>query len=646
MLIGKRISDRYKIIEWIGGGGMANVYLARDIILERYVAVKVLRLDYANDDEFIRRFRREAQSAISLVHPNIVSIYDVGEEDNIYYIVMEYVEGETLKQYIQNHYPIPVERTVEIMSQLASAIRHAHENNIIHRDIKPQNILIDRRGNVKVTDFGIAMALSSTTITQTNSVLGSVHYISPEQARGGVVTKKSDIYSLGIVMFELLTGHVPFTGDSAVSIALKQLHDPIPSPRRFNPGIPQSVENIVLKATAKDPIYRYDDVYELEEDLRTCLEPDRLNEPPFVPPADEEATKSIPLIRDGQKVSNLQDTVTLDEKKKDEAPVNKKKGKKPFWKKWPFWVALFSVLIVIMGVLFILFFNDWFGPDEIEIPDVSGMEIEAATEELKNAGLKVGDMKMIPDEEIPEEHVIRTDPKAGKLVKEGTEVKLFVSSGKEKVVLSDYTGRTYDEVFNLLKDRFYDIRKEEVYDDREAGIILEQTPSPGEEVVPEETVLEFKVSKGPETFTLADLTNYSSNALNDYAASRGIKIEVSGEEYHDTIPSGLVISQNPAAGTEIKKGDTVKVVVSKGRPPVEKTVQVTVPYTGAGGAPQEAFIYVEDMENTYDTPVWKSNITGTQWVKVHLLVSPEKPAKIRVIVNNQVVLEESVSYND
>jgi serine/threonine-protein kinase len=260
MLIGKRLSGRYKVLEMIGGGGMANVYLAHDMILDRDVAVKMLRLDFANDEEFIRRFRREAQSATSLAHPSIVSIYDVGEEGDLYFIVMEYVEGQTLKQYIQQNSPIQVEETIDIMKQLTSAISHAHQNHIIHRDIKPQNILVDRFGNVKITDFGIAMALSATSITQTNSVLGSVHYLSPEQARGGMANRKSDIYSLGIVMFELLTGRLPFSGESAVSIALKHLQSETPSVRRWNPNVPQSVENIVLKATAKDSFHRYNSV--------------------------------------------------------------------------------------------------------------------------------------------------------------------------------------------------------------------------------------------------------------------------------------------------------------------------------------------------------------------------------------------------
>ena len=262
----------------VGGGGMANVYLARDMILDRDVALKILRMDFNNDEEFIKRFNREAQSATSLAHPNIVSIYDVGEDGDIYYIVMEYVEGMTLKQYIQKNDPIPIEKALDIMKQITAAISHAHHNGIIHRDIKPQNILIDHEGNVKITDFGIAIALSSTNITQTNAVLGSVHYLSPEQARGGMANKKSDIYSLGIVMFELFTGRLPFSGESAISIALKHLQSETPSPKRWNPDIPQSVENIILKATAKDSFYRYESVDAMWEDLRTALDPNRINE--------------------------------------------------------------------------------------------------------------------------------------------------------------------------------------------------------------------------------------------------------------------------------------------------------------------------------------------------------------------------------
>lgn len=278
MLIGKRINDRYKIIELIGGGGMSNVYLAHDMILNRDVAIKILRYDISNEEEFHRRFQREALSATSLAHPNIVSIYDVGEDGDMHYIVMEYIKGKTLKQYINEFSPLSPARSVQIMKQLTSAIAHAHENQIIHRDIKPQNILVDEDGNVKITDFGIATSLSATSYTKTNSVIGTVHYLSPEQARGGNATKKSDIYALGIVLYELLTGELPFSGESAVSIALKHLQTETPSVREFDASIPQSLENVVLKATAKNPIHRYSSVEEMEDDLQTVLSSNRVNE--------------------------------------------------------------------------------------------------------------------------------------------------------------------------------------------------------------------------------------------------------------------------------------------------------------------------------------------------------------------------------
>ncbi|MCY8521309.1 Stk1 family PASTA domain-containing Ser/Thr kinase, partial [Bacillus atrophaeus] len=324
MLIGKRISGRYQILRVIGGGGMANVYLAEDIILEREVAIKVLRFDFANDNEFIRRFRREAQSASSLDHPNIVSIYDVGEEEDIYYIVMEYVEGMTLKEYITANGPLHPKEALRIMEQIVSAIAHAHHNHIVHRDIKPHNILIDHMGNIKVTDFGIATALSSTTITHTNSVLGSVHYLSPEQARGGLATKKSDIYALGIVLFELVTGRIPFEGESAVSIALKHLQTETPSAKRWNPAVPQSVENVILKATAKDPFHRYESAEDMEEDIKTAFDARRLNEKKFSVLEDEEMTKAIPIIKDADQAS------PSDKENADEASHGKKtkKGKK------------------------------------------------------------------------------------------------------------------------------------------------------------------------------------------------------------------------------------------------------------------------------------------------------------------------------
>lgn len=645
MIIGKRISGRYKIKDMIGGGGMANVYLAHDMILDRDVAVKMLRLDFANDDEFIRRFHREAQSATSLAHPNIVSIYDVGEEDGLYYIVMEYVDGQTLKQYIQQHAPVPVEEALDIMKQLTSAISNAHHNHIVHRDIKPHNILVDSSGTVKITDFGIAMALSATSITQTNSVLGSVHYLSPEQARGGMANKKSDIYSIGIVMFELLTGRLPFSGESAVSIALKHLQSETPSLKRWNPQIPQSVENIVLKATAKDPFHRYDNVDEMEDDLRTALDSKRLNEGKFVIPEDNEATKAIPIITNDRPYHNLDETIV----RKDAPASQETKGKseKKKKKKWPIFLTILFLLILTAGIVMVTMGPDLFGPKEKEVPDVSGMEVDEAVAELMSAGFIIGENKEVSDPEVEEGNVIRTSPKAGKLIKEGNEIDLYISTGKEELELSDYTDRMFEDVVRLLKEKgFKDPEKSDVHDDSEPGTILGQYPPGGESVVPEDTTLEFEVSLGPELVTLGDLKDYNQKNLDLYEDTTGLEIE-STQAFHDTVEAGYVISQKPEAGTQLKPGSKVSVVISKGKEPVPKEVskEITVTYQPKEeGVPQEIQIYMTDLNHTGETPIDTIKITKDELIILDFLIGPGKKAEFRIIRDGEIFESGTVPY--
>jgi eukaryotic-like serine/threonine-protein kinase len=650
MLIGKRLSGRYKVLEMIGGGGMANVYLAHDMILDRDVAVKMLRLDFANDEEFIRRFRREAQSATSLAHPNIVSIYDVGEENDLYYIVMEYVEGQTLKQYIQLNSPLQVEETLEIMKQLTSAISHAHQNHIVHRDIKPQNILVDRFGNVKITDFGIAMALSATSITQTNSVLGSVHYLSPEQARGGMANKKSDIYSLGIVMFELLTGRLPFSGESAVSIALKHLQSETPSVRRWNPNIPQSVENIVLKSTAKDSFHRYNSVEEMEDDLRTALDAERINETKFVIPIDDEATKAIPVItNDRRPLQNLDETmVHPQEKNKDNSTDSKGKGQKKR-KKWPAILITTFLVLSLLGLFTFLVLPGLISPKDVTIPDVSGMEADEAIAKIESAGLLVDEEIESTHEEIEEGKVIKTNPEEGSTVKEETGVTLYISIGKEKFGLSDYTGRKYDDVMRFLENQnFKDIKITEVFDDSDPGTILSQNPENGEEVVPEDTILEFEVSKGQEKIILKDLTQSNTKGAQDYVDSVGLTLDASEQKYDDTIPAGNIISQTPPPGTEMKKGDRVSVVISKGKeekPPKPVSIDITIEYTGTEPEQeQKVIIYIEDVNRNMTTPADTFTISATTKTRIELLVPFEGGAGYKVIRDNTVVADESVEY--
>ncbi|MEH7388503.1 Stk1 family PASTA domain-containing Ser/Thr kinase [Bacillus sp. JJ1521] len=653
MLIGRRLSGRYKILEVIGGGGMANVYLARDVILERDVAIKVLRLDFSNDDEFIKRFRREAHAATSLAHPNVVSIYDVGEEEDIYYIVMEYVPGQTLKQYIQRNAPLHPKEAINIMLQLTSAITHAHQNQIVHRDIKPQNILIDHDGTVKVTDFGIAVALSSTTITQTNSVLGSVHYLSPEQARGGMSTRKSDIYSLGIVMFELLTGRVPFEGESAVSIALKHLQADTPSPKRWNATIPQSVENIILKATAKDPFHRYNTVEEMEEDLQTALFPNRLNEEKFViPDMDDEVTKAIPIIKDHSPMSK--ETMVRDSQKnakqteQDEPKPKKKKKKK---NKLLVTLAIIFFFIIAAGVAAVTVFPALFLPQDVEVPGVSTLDYDRAVSKLKEAGFTIGDKIEISDQEIPEGKVVRTNPEAGASVKERATIDLYVSTGKKKVPFKNYVGKDYEEVkAKLDKEDYLYVNSEPEFSESAPGTILKQSIEEGQEVVPEETEVTFTISKGLETIKLAELKGYVANALNEYANSTGLTIDYTEEQFSNDIPSGQAISQSPEKGTELTKGDKVKVIMSKGpepKMPISVKRTITIDYTSdEEGNPQLVKIYIQDAGHKI-TEVYKEfEIKEKRSVDITFVINPGQTAEYMVSIDDVPSQREEIPYSD
>ncbi|AYC29198.1 Stk1 family PASTA domain-containing Ser/Thr kinase [Paenisporosarcina cavernae] len=646
MLIGKRISDRYKIMEMIGGGGMSNVYLAHDMILDRDVAIKILRYDFSNEEDLHRRFQREALSATSLHHPNIVNIYDVGEDGDLHYLVMEYVKGATLKQFIHENAPISAYESVEIMLQLTSAIEHAHQNQIIHRDIKPQNILMDDHHHVKITDFGIAMALSATSFTQTNSVLGTVHYLSPEQARGGMATKKSDVYALGIVMYELLTGQLPFSGESAVSIALKHLQNETPSVRAVRPEIPQSLENIIMKATAKDPLHRYKTVLEMEADLKTALSADRMNEKPFVLPFDDGATKAMPIIKEPKKAESLTDTKKVPTYNEPEiVPATPKKKKI-----WP-WILGILGFLVVAFLLVLLAFPDLFGPTKLEVPDVKNMTYEEAVAELEDLGFTIGPKSEEPSAELEEGRVIRSIPEAGKIRTEGTKVSLFVSTGKETMAFPSYIGENIDQVMSLLSNQnFESIDTESVFSDEPEGTILQQEPSADEEIIPEETDVLFQVSKGPDLRTVIDLTEYNEKALKDYAKSSGFRINIVEENYSDSIPAGSVISQKPEAGTTVAPGSTIEVVVSKG--PQEKATKtyiqtITIPYEPeTDGDEQEVKIYIQDQTRSLAEPAEEFTMTEDTQKRLQLVIVEGQDAVYRIVRDNTIIDEQTIAYED
>ena len=665
-MIGKRIGKRYEIIRVIGDGGMSRVYLAHDIILDRDVAIKVLHYDFANEEELKKRFQREALSATSLTHPHIVNIFDVGQEDEIHYLVMEYIAGKTLKDYIHTHGALSAEHAVSIMQQLVSAISHAHHNGIVHRDIKPQNVLMNGEDDVKITDFGIAMALNSTAHTKTNSVIGTVHYLSPEQARGGMATKRSDIYSLGIVFYELLTGELPFSAETAVAIALKHLQEETPSVRDQFPEIPQSVENVILKATAKDSTYRYATADDMYDDLLTVLSPGRLNESKFALPFDDDKTMAIPAIKEVPKSVVTEDTVKVAPVKNE--PVVPPKKKK---KKWPFVLVGSILLIALLAFLLVMMMK----PKEIIVPEVVGQEELAATEILEKEGFVIDERFEETSDEYAMGQVTKTVPQAGKKRKEGDGVKIFVSTGKDTMMLSDYTGRNLEATKRFLEGYgFLPIESVEVFSDEPKGTILSQQPEADQSVIPEETELIFTVSKGKELQSLEDLSGMSAKQIEDYAKRSGLKIHIVSEEYSDKVNKGHVISQKPSKGEKLEKGERVDVVVSKG--PASKPVKllvknVTIPYvypeepieednaddemdvendphteTEIELIPQKIQIYIQDRTHTMNDPIEEFEITEDTTRKITIELEEGDRGGYKIMRDQTVIEENKYDYKD
>lgn len=594
--IGKKINGRYKIIGNIGSGGMANVFLAHDLILDREVAIKVLRFDFQNDQSAIRRFQREALAATELVHPNIVTVYDVGEEDGMQFLVMEYVKGMDLKRYIQTHYPVPYLQIVDIIQQILSAVALAHQHRIIHRDLKPQNVLINEDGVVKITDFGIAIALSETSITQTNSMLGSVHYLSPEQARGSMATNQSDIYAIGIILYEILTGKVPFDGESAVTIALKHFQDEIPSIRIYDKNVPQSLENVVLKATAKEPADRYKTADEMRADLDTVLSPDRLNEPRWEPHALMDETRVLTPVEAAQV-----ETPPVEEPVAETAADQAEESAKPKKKKRKRWLLLPVIMVIaLLGIGSYFLFGG--GRGDVAIPEVNGQTEAAARAELEAAGLQVADeVEEIEDDEVEAGNVVKTDPPEGNEVKKNSVVTLYISSGTKKITLDDYEGRSFDDVKKELIDLGFDedrIKEElESSDDVDEGDIISQSPAAGREVSPAEDEITFKVSSGPDSFAMDNYYGMTEADARAALTSRGVdrsQIEVNYQS--SSQPSGTIIAQAPATGeTVVTSQTTITLTVSSGQE------MVNVPrIVGKSQADAEADLNEAGLDSTFE----------------------------------------------
>ncbi len=523
----KVFGNRYKVINKIGKGGMADVYKAEDTVLNRVVAVKVLHSHFAQEENFVARFRKEAQAAASLNHPNIVSIHDWGSEDDTYYIVMEYLEGRNLKEIIQEKGVLPAEVSIDVASRVLSALQYAHNHEIVHRDIKPHNIIITADGDVKVTDFGIARAISGTT-TQTGSIFGTAQYISPEQAKGELTGIPSDIYSLGVVLYEMLTGKPPFDGDSPVSIALKQVHEtPVP-PRGINSKVPEALETIVLRSLAKHPSDRFQSAEEMRKELHRC---ERGLPIKSVTPSFEETAVIYP----------------------SEKPSKKKKKPLP-------WLPLAAILLVLVlivgwGISSLLF--------TVPVPNVEGKTVKQAESILKENEFKLKVKGYEFHNSIEKGKIVSQDPGPNERAAKGSTVYVIVSKGKELVLVPDLVGKTIEEATLILSRTEFNVNFEKAYSDEvPPDTVIEQDPPAGKHI-PKDATITLIVSAGEETVVVPDLvgkTEQEAVLLLEAASLKMKKVE----EFSSTVEAGHVIRQTPSPGTEVKRDSSVTVVISKG----------------------------------------------------------------------------------
>ena len=587
--IGKIFAGRYRIVKQIGRGGMADVYLAKDLILDgEEVAVNVLRTNYQTDPIAVARFQREARAMADLDHPHIVRITDIGEEDGQQYLAMEYVAGLDLKRYIKEHHPLSNEEAVRIMGQILLAMRLAHAKGIVHRDLKPQNILLTPDGTAKVTDFGIAVAFAETSLTQTNSMLGSVHYLSPEQARGSKATVQSDIYAMGIIFFEMLTGHIPYDGDSAVTIALQHFQKPLPSVIAENPSVPQSLENVVIKATAKKLTDRYQSVSEMYVDLLSSLSHNRRNESKRVfDDTSKVDTKTLPKIPQSTLIASAKvqqqaerpQTVKTTQEAVSKAVATKPAKKRRF--KARYLVLLASFVLVLASLLWIVSNT----PATVAIPKVAGQTVAEAKENLKKANFEIGEEKTESSDTVEAGRVIRTDPDAGSSRKEGTKVNLIISSGRQSFVIGNYIGRKSTDVIAELKEKKVPENlikiEEEESTEMEPGTILRQSLSEGATYdLSKATQIVLTVAKKAVTVPMpgyiGSSLEFTKNNLIQIVGVKEANIEVvEVPTAPEGTPEGIVLDQSPKLGESVDLNTTrIKISIYK---PKTTTTTTTVP---------------------------------------------------------------------
>ena len=546
-LSGTLFAGRYRIARKLGGGGMADVYLAEDQELGRRVAVKMLHGRYANDEQFVERFRREATHAAGLSHPNIVSIFDRGESEGSYFIVMEYVEGRTLKELIRSRGLCPVPVAIAYTRQILAALRYAHRHGVVHRDIKPHNVIVDSEGVVKVTDFGIARAGASQ-MTEEGAIIGTAHYLSPEQARGAPVDQTSDLYSAGIVLFELLTGDVPFTGDSPVEIAMKHLAETPPAPSELRPDVPHDLDLVVVRALAKEPADRYQSAAAMDADLETVARGGRV--------AAETAEAATMVLSGERAIDATAATQVVRRPLQPYQPPDRSRSL------WPWLVGIGALLALLVAAWFLYEpIKDRFqGADTVAVPYVVGIQAALAVQDLEEAGL-VPQVRRVSNSDVEEGLVFGQDPTEGTRVDEGEVVRIDVSSGKPEVTIPSVVGQTTADAVAELTRPGLNAQVVEVNSDRDEGTVTAQSPSAGLVVV-EGTQVRINVSKGPRPISVPSVVGLPYDQAAAELQSAGF--DVSRIEEDSDQAEGIVTRQTPSGGSEGSRGSTVTVYVSRG----------------------------------------------------------------------------------
>lgn len=651
-MIGTIVSERYKIKKYLGGG-MSSVYLANDIILNREVVVKMIKADPLDKEKSVRRFQREVESTIQLSHPNIVSVIDVDDTDEYHILVTEVVNGVNLKEHILRNNPLDIEEVISIAMMTLRGIEHAHDRGIIHRDIKPQNILLDMSGRVKITDFGIAKALSETRMTETNQVIGSVQYISPEQAKGQNTDERTDIYSFGVVLFELLTGHLPYEAETAVSVALKHISEPFPDILEYR-DIPIGLKNIIMKCTEKNPVDRYRHA----GDVLSALVNYQDETVPYHHSKNEAQDKTMITpaavpIADAESNAQAAEAEPQPVMAQEREPEKEKKKRR----KWP-WV-LFILLFLLAAAAIIAYLMWPRQPPTVDLQNLQDMTVAEAEEYLESEELLLGEVSETYSDNFEAGIIIETSPVSGTDIERGQPVDLLVSQGAEPHTMADYVGSAIDDVQSDLEAAGFLVQTEDEYSDEPAGTILSQSIEAGEAVYPEDEAITFTVSDGVEPIPIINYAGTPLDTAREELERHGFIVNVASEVYSDEVPEGAVVSQDPSYGNFLP-GSQINVIVSLGEEPPEETtyqISLNIPYPEAEESsssssdskdseeepePLEAEIFIDDKDNTLTEVAETVEITEDTNHIITLILAEGESGRYRVEVDGTEVISETV----